>query len=60
MPWTKKKAQDAVPWAYRYAFPRLRRANLIAHQSGSWWQDEGDKMARSSIQLSVARKIQRV
>jgi len=51
MPWTKKKAQDAVPWAYRYAFPRLRRANLTAHQSGSWWQDEGDKMARSSIQL---------
>jgi len=30
MPWTKKKAQDAVPWAYRYAFPRLRRANLTA------------------------------
>jgi len=49
-----------VPWAYRYAFPRLRRANLTAHQSGSTWRDEGDKMARGSIQLTVAQKIQRV
>ena len=50
MPWTKKKAQDAVPWAYRYAFPRLRRANLIAHQ--------GDKKAAKFKSTRIALNTQ--
>jgi hypothetical protein len=44
----KRKSRAAVPWAYCYAFPRLRRANLTAHQSGSTWQDKGDKEFNST------------
>jgi hypothetical protein len=32
-----------VPWAYGYAFPHLRRANLTGNHSGSTWQDKGSR-----------------
>jgi hypothetical protein len=37
----KRKPRAAVPWAYRYAFPRLHRANLIAREG----VNQGDKKA---------------
>ena len=44
----KRKPRAAVSWAYRYAFPRLRSANLTANQSGSTWRDRGGKVATPS------------
>jgi hypothetical protein len=47
----KRKPRAAVPWACRYAFPRLRRANLTHEKNGEAWQDHGDKMALASKSL---------
>jgi len=41
----KRKPRAAVPWACRYAFPRLRRANLIHEKNDEAWQDSGHKVA---------------
>jgi hypothetical protein len=46
---TKIKKPRAAVALGLLPFPRLRRANLTANQSGSTWRDQGDKMARSSI-----------
>ena len=32
-----------MPWAYGYAFPHLRRANLTGNHSGSTWQHKGSR-----------------
>lgn len=42
-----------MPWAFRYAFPRLRRANLTHEKNGEAWQDHGDKMALASKCLGL-------
>jgi hypothetical protein len=48
----KKKARPPCRASHRYAFPRSRlRANLTANQSGSTWQDKGDKMAPATVLL---------
>src|SRR4026207_1200232 len=47
----KRNPRAAVPWACRYAFPRLRRANLTHEKNGEAWQDHGDKMALASKSL---------